>query len=206
MVARPLLIARLLIPLSGALAFTATPAAAQLQGSPSYKFLQAVREGKGDEVIEILSKPGSRIIDTRDPSTGEGALHIVAKRGDEKYLRYLLQQGANPNLKDGKGNTAMILAILLGQDQLVPILIDGKANLNLANSSGETPLIMAVHRRNLDLVRTLVDAGADPDQTDNLAGKSARDYAREDNRAPAIAKYLDTIPKKQRRAVSGPTL
>lgn len=201
MVARPYRLA-----LSTALLLAASPLAAQISGSASYQFLEAVRNGKGDEVINILSKPGSRIINTRDPSTGEGALHIVTKRGDSKYLRYLLQQGADPNLRDGKGNTALILAVQLGQDNLVPILTDGKANVNLGNSSGETPLIMAVHRRNLELMRALIDAGADPDQTDIIAGKSARDYAREDNREPALAKYLDTVPKKTRRAVSGPTL
>ena len=192
--------------LVGALFLAATPAAAQIKGSAGYEFLQAVRDAKGDDVISILSKPGSRIIDTRDPSTGEGALHIVTKRGDAKYLRYLLQQGANPNLKDGQGNTPLILAVVTGHDELVPILTAAKANANLGNSGGETPLIMAVHRRNLDLVRTLVDAGADPDQTDIIAGKSARDYAREDTRTPALTKYFDAIPRKQRRAVSGPTL
>lgn len=201
MVARPYRLA-----LSTALLLAASPLAAQISGSASYQFLEAVRNAKGDEVINILSKPGSRIINTRDPSTGEGALHIVTKRGDSKYLKYLLQQGADPNLRDGKGNTALILAVQLGQDSLVPILTDGKANVNLGNSSGETPLIMAVHRRNLELMRALIDAGADPDQTDIIAGKSARDYAREDNREPALAKYLDTVPKKARRAVSGPTL
>ena len=201
MVARPARLA-----LFCAIALASTPAIAQLKGSAGYQFLEAVRDAKSDDVINILDKPGSRIIDTQDPNTGEGALHIVVKRGDSKYLRYLLQKGANPNLKDNRGNTPLILAVVAGQSELVPILIEGKANTNLGNSGGETPLIMAVQRRDLDLIRLLVDAGADPDQTDNLAGKSARDYAREDTRNPAMTKYFDTIPKKQRRTVSGPVL
>jgi hypothetical protein len=50
--------------------------------------------------------PGASIINTRDVTSGE-ALHIVIKRGDETYLRFLLQKGADPNLRDGRGNTPL---------------------------------------------------------------------------------------------------
>lgn len=185
------------------LSASAIPAAAQQQ-SQSYKFLEAVKAGKGDEVIAMLDRPGQRIIDARDVTTGEGALHIVIKRGDEAYLRYLLSRGADPNLRDGRGETPMLIAVQFGQNTLVDVLILGKANVNLGNSSGETPLIRAVQKRDLPLVRTLLAAGADPDQTDNVAGRSARDYSKIDGRAPAIAKLIDEKPKRAPRAVAGP--
>lgn len=187
------------------LACAATPAVAQNQ-SQGYKFLSAVRDGKGNDVIAMLDKPGASVINARDITTGEGALHIVIKRGDTTYLRYLLQKGADPNLRDGEGVTPMLMAVTLGQTDMIPILAAARANVNLGNSAGETPLIRAVQRRDLSEVRELIKAGADPDQADRLAGLSARDYATRDTRNQVIAKELALTPKKASKAVSGPRL
>ena len=79
----------------------AMPATAQMMQSESYKFLQAVREAKGNDVTNMLDRPGASIINTRDVTSGEGALHIVIKRGDETYLRFLLQKGPIPTCATG---------------------------------------------------------------------------------------------------------
>jgi ankyrin repeat protein len=192
----------LLVP---AVIVAALPAAAQQQ-SQGYKFLEAVKNAKGDEVVKILDQPGQTIVNARDVTSGEGALHIVIKRGDATYLRYLLSRGADPNLRNGRGDTPMLLAVQYGQPGMIDVLVAAKANPNLANSGGETPLIRAVQKRDLGLVRSLLAAGGNPDQTDNVAGMSARDYARADARAPAIAKLIDEQPKRVPRAVAGPKL
>jgi ankyrin repeat protein len=188
-----------------ALLLSAAPAAAQQQ-SQSYKFLEAVRKGDGNTVTTMLDQPGQTIINTRDVSSGDGALHIVARRGDALYMRYLLARGADANMRDRQGNTAMMIAVESGNGELIDILKAGRANPNLGNGGGETPLIRAVQRRDLALVRAVLAAGGDPDQTDNVAGMSARDYAKSDPRAGAIAKLIDETPKKTKAAVSGPRL
>jgi ankyrin repeat protein len=195
------------IALVGALALTAVPATAQLvSGSPGYQFLDAVKNEKGSDVEAILAKPGSRIIDTQDPSTGEGALHIVVRRDDSKYLSYLLAKGADPNLKNRQGDTPLLVAVDRGYDDLIPILLKGKANPNLAGDGGQTPLIKAVLRRDEQMVRDLIGGGADPDKRDYLAGKSARDYANGDTRSPGMIKLFADLPAKPKRGVSGPSL
>ncbi len=182
-----------------------TPSAVNAQNqSEGYKFLNAVRESKNNDVLEMLGRPGSSIVNSRDVTTGEGALHIVIKRGDETYLRFLLQKGADANLRDGKGNTPLLLAVTTGQAGLIPILTAAKANPNLGNSAGETPLIRAVQRRDIGMIRTLLAEGADADQADIIAGMSARAYAKQDGRNPVVTKLLEDAPKKTRQAVSGP--
>ena len=202
------MIARLsLIALAGALTVAAFPASAQLaSGSPGYQFLDAVKNDKASDVETILAKPGSRIIDTQDPSTGEGALHIVVRRDDSRYLSYLLGKGANPNVKNRQGDTPLLVAVDRGYGDLIPILIRNKANPNLAGDGGQTPLIKAVLRRDEQMVRALIDGGADPDKRDYMAGKSAREYANGDARSPGMIKLFADLPAAPKRGVSGPTL
>lgn len=190
-----------------AAALLAAPTALPAQRmSDSYEFLKAVREADGNKVTQILDKPGSRIINTRDDS-GDAALHIVIKRGDVTYLRFLIARGANINIQDGRGNTPLMLAVGASCFDCVDVLTQQKANVNLANASGETPLIRAVQLRNLEMARRLLDAGANPDQRDVVAGLSARDYATRDTRSPALTKLLADAPKAgSSRRVAGPGL
>lgn len=185
----------------------AAPASAQFARSEGGQFLEAIRDPeKANEVIRMLNKTGTTVVNTRDYNSRETPLHIVVKRNDEVYTKFLLQKGADPNLRDKDGNTPLMVAINLGNAELVPLLLAGRANVNLGNNGGETPLIRAVQRRDLEVVRTLLAAGADADQVDSLAGKSARIYAQEDTRTPALGKVFADVPKRDRRAVSGPKL
>jgi uncharacterized protein len=182
-----------------------TPAIAQF--SDSYKFLKGVRDRDGAAVTAAIEQPGSTLINTRDYSTGEGALHIVVKRRDPQWLAFLLAKGAKPDLRDGQGNTPLLLAAQLGFVEGVQTLVAEKAGVNIANSRGETPLILAVHNRDMATTRTLLAAGANPLQPDRIAGKSARDYAAEDRRSAALLKLLDeSKPKKAGGTIAGPGL
>jgi ankyrin repeat protein len=179
--------------------------AAYAQFSDSYNFLKAVKDRKGEEAEKFLSEPGSVIINTRDGSTGETALHIVIQRRDSTWLGYLLQKGANPNLADKKGTTPLMLATQLGYVDGIAWLVREKAVVDQTNRSGETALILAVQLRNPEAVRALLKAGANPDKTDSRAGYSARDYAKQDGRASAIAAIIESNGKADAAATTKPT-
>ena len=186
-------------------AFGVVAPAAYAQFSDSYNFLKAVKDRKGEEAEKFLSEPGSVIINTRDGSTGETALHIVIQRRDSTWLGYLLQKGANPNLADKKGTTPLMLATQLGYVDGIDWLVRRKAVVDQTNRSGETALILAVQLRNPEAVRALLKAGANPDKTDSRAGYSARDYAKQDGRASAIAAIIESNGKADAAATTKPT-
>ena len=158
-----------------AAAALAVPAAAQFY-SEGFEFLKAVKERDGDAVTNALNQPGSVVINTRDITSGETALHIVTQRRDTTWITFLTGHGANPNIADKNGVTPLVLAANLGFVEGVEALVKAGARIDVSNNAGETPLISAVHRRDIALVRLLLANGANPDRNDN-SGRSARDYA-----------------------------
>ncbi|HEY9090153.1 MAG TPA: ankyrin repeat domain-containing protein [Parasphingorhabdus sp.] len=181
----------------------AIPGTASAQFSDSYNFLKAVKERDGEEATNFLNEPGSTIVNTRDISTGETALHIVVARRDSTWTAFLLQKDANPNVKDKSGTTPLMLATSLRFVEGARVLLDKNANVNEPNNRGETPLIRAVQLRDTEMVRLLLKHGADPDRTDTLAGLSARDYAARDRRASAILADIEKADKEQKPEAAG---
>jgi ankyrin repeat protein len=190
--------------LCGLVLACATPAMAQF--SDSYNFLKAVRESDGDKAMELLNKPGAPVLNTRDPSTGETALHISVKSHQANWVGFLLNKGANTDIRDRDGNTALHDSALFGDPTAMNYLIGMKAKVNVTNNRGETPLVLAVHRRDPVLVQQLMDAGADPKIADTIAGKSALDYAKEDPRGSAVLKLMQEAKPAAKKAVSGPVI
>ena len=186
----------------------AAPVAAQSGkgfGSDSYRFLKAVRDKDGATASALMSEPGSTVVNLRDYDSGDAALHIVTRRRDTPWMSLLISRGAAVDIKDKAGNTALILAAELGFVDGVQLLLARKANANAANNQGETPLIKAVHARDASSARLLLAAGANPDQTDSIAGLSARDYAEQDRRAGQIVRLMDEADAKKKAPAQAAT-
>ena len=185
---------------AAALALGAGPAMAQ--ASEGYEFLKAVKEKDGEVVTAALQKPGSTIVNTRDIADGHSALHIVVERRDLMWTKFLLQYGANANVRDNKGVSPLVLAARLGFIEGVEALVKGGARVDEANSTGETPLIAAVHNRNAELVRVLLDSGANPDRADS-SGRTARDYARLDGERSRMMLEIEKAEAKEEQQADG---
>ncbi len=179
----------------------ATPAAAQF--SDSYSFLKAVRDRDGAKANDLLGKGSPTLVDTADLSTGERGLHIAVKARDLSWVGFLIQKGARVDLKDGQGNTPLMVAARVGNLEAARVLISRGANLNTTNSAGETPLIASVQRRDLAMTRLLLTQGADPTRRDVGSGLSARDYAVRDGRSDALIKLMDEITPVPKQVVAG---
>jgi hypothetical protein len=184
------------------------PAAAQAQFSDAYNFLKAVKDRDGQKVTDMIQKPGSTVINSRDVLTGETALHYIVARRDGSWLTFLIAKGANPNLTDNKGDTPLLDAVQARFEEGVRTLIENGAQIDKVNDSGETPLIRAVQLRDVGLTRLLVTNGANPDKRDTIAGMSARDYATRDGRTPGLVEALSAAKAgsvKPKGPVQGPT-
>lgn len=193
---------------SMALALAGVPTVAVAQGmsfSDSYTFLKAVKDRDGAKVNELVgSTTGSIIINSRDRTSGEGGLHYTVRGRDIIWLAFLLGKGARPDIQSNRGDTPLTLAAQIGWLEGAEQLLARRANVDLANGRGETPLILATQRRDLAMVRLLLARRADPKRTDNVAGMSALDYAKQDPRAGAVLKLLEAKLAPAKPA-AGPT-
>jgi uncharacterized protein len=175
----------------------AAPVAAQ-SFSNSYTFLKAVKEADINKAAQALSSTNGSIINARDPDTSDTALHIATKRADAPWMRFLLDNGANPQARDGSGETALTTAAARGHRDGVAVLLAYRADLNATNENGETPLIKAVIARQEAIVRMLLEAGADLNATDTVIGLTAIEHAERDKRATRIADILKAAAAKQK--------
>lgn len=194
---------------AGALAMAA-PVYAQSY-SPGYLFLKAIEKGDANEVAELLQKHTNTLVDSRDITTGESALHMtinnMAKKGaDTTWLRYLIQHKANVNVRDNKSITPLMLASQAGLVDAVDALVRAGARVDIPDTTGETPLIAAVHRRDVPVMRSLLIGGADPDRADS-SGRTAREYARLAGGSLMAEIDKNSKPKNQREGakVYGPS-
>lgn len=187
------------------LALAAVPAFAQMTYSDSYTFLKAVKERDGAKVNELVGgSTGTIVINSRDRTNGEGALHYTVRARDIIWLSFLLGKGARPDIQSNRGDTPLTLAAQIGWVEGAEQLLVRRASVDLANGRGETPLILATQRRDLAMVRLLLGRRADPKRTDNVAGMSALDYAKQDPRAGAVLKLLEARLAPPKPA-AGPT-
>jgi ankyrin repeat protein len=188
---------------AAAILISLNPVSTGAQGySESYKFLKAVKERDGAAAEGLLTGAGARLVNAKDVSSGEGALHVVARERDLSWLRFMLSKGARPDLQNKEGDTPLILATQLGWQEGATALLGAGAKVDAYNSRGETPLILAVHKRDLSMIRLLLARGADPKKADRTAGYSALDYAKRDDRSGAMVRLLEAA--QPAKPVAGP--
>jgi len=70
-------------------------------------------------------------------------LIAAAYRGDVKAAIAQLDQGADVNVRDCDGDTALMLAAERGHIELEKVLLEKGADVNAANLNGETALMRA---------------------------------------------------------------
>ncbi|CAE7614479.1 ANK1 [Symbiodinium sp. CCMP2592] len=104
----------------------------------------------------------------RDPSTGKRPQHVEAERGLVSVLRLLLDNRADPNVKDSDGNTPLHYAALEGRSEVIRLLLANRAEPNVKNIHETMPLHLAARRGVEDAVRLLLQKKADLNVQDSV--------------------------------------
>ncbi|XP_038869980.1 BRCA1-associated RING domain protein 1 [Salvelinus namaycush] len=108
---------------------------------------------------------------------GETPLHLAAIKGDVETVKELLDQGADPNLKDNAGWTPLHEACNLGHQGVVEVLVErGGVLLNTPGYKNDSPLHDAVRNGHTGIAMLLLQHGASQSVL-NMFGLRPVDYA-----------------------------
>ncbi|XP_048390651.2 BRCA1-associated RING domain protein 1 isoform X2 [Stegostoma tigrinum] len=116
---------------------------------------------------------------------GETPLHIAAIKGDIVAVEQLLENGANPNIKDNAGWTPLHEACNHGHVEIVERLLKFGVLLNTPGYQNDSPLHDAVRNGHVDVVKLLILHHASQDVI-NIFGLRPVDYASSEEMIAAL--------------------
>jgi ankyrin repeat protein len=123
-------------------------------------------------------------------SDGVSPLHFAISKSYTGWIDYLLEKGANSNIKNTDGDTPLIEAARIGDIGTMRKLIEYKAQVNVqdahGNAAAHTAIPAEVHREALEL---LVENGANPNLREEH-GDSPAHIIVSLNRAPDVLDVL----------------
>jgi ankyrin repeat protein len=103
---------------------------------------------------------------------GEPPVHVALSNQLPGLFRWLLDRGADPNVRDEEGATALHKAVLFDSrdHRSLRALLRHGGKINAAGKDGGTPLHVAAFFSRATTVETLLTAGGDPNARDKLGG------------------------------------
>ena len=142
-----------------------------------------------DAIVQILSEPGSMVID-RPTNTGATPLYAACAKGHDTIVQVLLDRGSKAiNRPTNNGANPLIVAVQQGQFSTVTLLLDRGALVDLPDAiHGGTALIYASVHGKMTTAKLLVRRGANLEHV-AYDGKTAHDLALEHGHPP-LARWL----------------
>ncbi len=117
------------------------------------------RYESSNDILELLVDGGADI----NAVHGYGnitALMGVARNGNIDGVKFLVEKGADINIKDEYGATALLYAADKGHADIVKYLISKGADVHLRTKNGKTALSLAIKYKNDEVIKILKAKGA----------------------------------------------
>lgn len=130
--------------------------------------------------------------------TGKGytPLMIASMFGTPETVKFLIESGADANIKDRFGNNAIALSVIAGEDnhEIIRVLSEAGVNIDSRNEDDLTPIMQAVADRSkygakLEKLKVLLSLGADPNLKP-INGESAIKTAAENGMYLAVKEFF----------------
>lgn len=90
-------------------------------------------------------------------------MHKAAAGGFPVIVDLLIRNGADVNLKDDSGETAIFSAAERGERRIVQFLVEAKAKITDKDGKGRSLLELAVFRKDKAMAQLLISLGAEID-------------------------------------------
>ena len=107
-------------------------------------------------------------------------LIYTSARGNTEQVRELLDAGADIDIQDKFGRTALMLSAAYGRADTVKLLLDAGADIDIQEEFGRTALVLAAMWGHTGVMELLIQAGADVDIRDSDS-RTAFDMLKEDH-------------------------
>ena len=100
------------------------------------------------------------VTDDSKKFTNTPLIEAAIENNTDKLIQ-LLQQGADPNQANGRGDRAIMFASWFGNIEMLEALVESGADVNVRSLYQDPPLMWATMSKKMDAVRFLVKNGAD---------------------------------------------
>ncbi|MDR0287493.1 MAG: ankyrin repeat domain-containing protein [Clostridiales bacterium] len=126
--------------------------------TPSEKLYNAATQGKLNDAQQAVQDGANINFQVREQSL-RSPLSQASQLGHYDIVEFLVEKGANINIRAADGTSPLMIAAYAGHFEIVKYLVEKGAELDFKNYNGDTALSNAYERGNMQIYNYLKDQG-----------------------------------------------
>lgn len=125
-------------------------------------FLDGIKSGAIEDIAELMPYVDINYVG----ENGEFPLLLAVRRGDLAIVELLVGNGADLDMRDRFGYSAILSAAWLGKTDIIDYLLGCGEDIEKTDARGNTPLMLATMNADIHSVRYLLSKGASINKVD----------------------------------------